>query len=779
MNRPFRSTPRPRAKRSAIAIPLAFPLLWATSALAQTEASTAPLQPPAVVTQQSGLQEVVITAERQSKSLQKTAITVSAISGDDLIKTGVTNVKDLVNSMPSLSVTSAAPSANLSLLGVAGGGSSPAYSDPTVAFNVGGVPIARQFSTTAAFYDLERVEVLKGPQGTLYGRNSVVGAVNLIPAAPTFKREGAASIQIGNYSTANATGMINLPLGDTLAARIALTRNKHDGYLSNGYNDANNYGARIGLLYKPNQDFSVLLRADTFRDRSRGSNVVYLFPNGAAGGRWANPDNPWQAYLPAGCGTPALCPTYASTSGTRVIAPFTNESVVGADGYQHIRQNIYSAELNWKFDAVTLTVIPAYVDTDVAYRNYSSGFRQELTDIIRQSSLEGRLSGKSGALTWLVGAFGFREHQDATNTVFGNGQGGQVSRTPNLVDKSVALFGDATYALSRQWRLSAGLRRTREDKSQDGYLANPGPSSNCPAPAFVYGPDALAPVGGCTIPNGGSLRFTDTSYKVGMEYDIAPRSMLYATVRTGFKAGGLNPGFAPNTYKPEKLKAYEIGAKNRFFDNRLQLNASAFYWDYKDQQVVTVGPLNPVGQTGIPFNVPGWIRGIDLSADWRPTPVDRFNIDLTAADGEYKVYPATGTSSAGFTVAHTDWPRTNLPGVSGNASYQRTFVLNSGDLDARIKTHFESGTWLQVDHLPGSYRDRFALVDLNLTWTPSSSDWSVTAYVDNVADKAVFYGGTNGQVSRGVLYRPAGNANALTASLGAPRTYGLRVSTHF
>ena len=234
-------------------------------------------------------------------------------------------------------------------------------------------------------------------------------------------------------------------------------------------------------------------------------------------------------------------------------------------------------------------------------------------------------------------------------------------------DTSRAVFGQGTYALSDALRLSLGLRYTKEKKTQDGFLLLDGVTCTPAAlagGASVVTPNVDQPVGGCSIPNAGTLNFSSTNFKTGVEYDVGARSMLYANVGTGFKAGGFWPGTAPNTYKPEKLTAYTFGSKNRFLNNTLQANFELFYWDYKDQQISVFTGINPAGQTARPFNVDGFVRGLQTNLTYKLTRDDQLGLDLLNSQGRYKQFPlGTNVLSQSVNNYATDMP---APTACGN-----------------------------------------------------------------------------------------------------------------
>ena len=702
------------------------------------------------------------------------------LSGDALGERGIGNAKDLINAVPGLAVTSTGPSSNLSLRGVGSGGGG-ANTDPTVAFNLDGVNIARQFTTTASFYDLQRVEVLKGPQGTLYGRNATVGAVNVIPNRPSFKSEGSFGLDLGNYRNIGTTGMINVPISDTVAARFAFKTVKRDGFYSNGLNDAKNQAARLGLLFKISPTFSTYFSADYYHDGSKGPSSVFLYPNNTTD-RWQDPSNPWLAFTQSPCGTVALCPTYANTSNAaKPAAEVGVRSVVGSDSFTNNDQYVVKNESVANLGFGTLTFIPAFVRSKIHYSSYTSGYQQKVDDDVNQKSAELRLASNGAEkLSWVAGLFYFNEVQDSTfNTLEASGY--QILRNPNIENTSYAAFGQSTYAISNSVRLTGGLRYTKEIKDQDGYLTLAGYLCTPAALAVgsvVVAPNPLQPRGGCTVPNVGHLSFQSTDFKAGIEYDLGPDSLLYATVSSGFKAGGFWPGLAPNTYQPEKLRAYSFGSKNRFFSNRVQANVELFYWDYKNQGIGLVSGINPAGVAGRTYNTDGYITGAELGLAWRATSADRFTLDLLLQTGKYKAFPLAAATNIVTSYAE-DLPRLNSPHASATASYEHTWYLgNGGSLIANARSHLESSTWLNAGHLPGSARHSYHLSNLSLSYYEPDGKWQVTAYVDNVENVPVVQTGPAGTLSRGVTYRPANN-NSMYAALGAPRTYGIRMSTSF
>lgn len=795
-----------RLKISLLATSALFAIAAGAPALAQTAT------PQTNDDQGAQIEEVVVTAERRANSVQKTAITITAISGETLTREGILSTRDMLDKVPGMDMTFGNPSNFIGLYGLMSSGGT-AYADAVMTYNYAGIPLARQTAAASSLYDVERVEVLKGPQGTLYGKNATVGAMNVIPTRPREDYTANGTITVGNYETLNTTGAVNMPINDRWFSRIAYQTTRRDGYFTNGLDDANNFGVRGSLLYKPNEDVSLLLFTDFYRNRAKGPYFTwryYLSPTQ----EWIDPGNPWFGLSPAGtCSNALLCPSFAHTSAggvnTQTGAGFTDVSpnglgtysVVGQDGYSRADQDIYSAELNWRTPLGNLTVQAAHVDTSIHFLSYSNGLRFSNDTEAYQNTLEARLASDSGGrLKWVLGGFYFYETQDALQNNM-QSTGWAILATPNLVDESYAFFGNTSFAVTPEFRLIGGLRWTNEEKSQDGYTTATavtvpnmaiitsagGTCFTATTTAKVLFKGFYFPTNFCSIPNGGSYQDDRYSWKVGAEWDWRPQSLLYATVSNGFRSGGFTVG-SGNDYRPEVLTSYEIGSKNRFMDGRMQVNASAFYWSYTDQQLSQLRAYFAsgiaVGQTSYPFNVDGNLYGAEVNFQYLLTERDRVGFTALYAKGKYDQTPLL-VSSVGTTVALTNVDRYNLPEWILNATYNHMFDLgDAGELDAGFNAHYESDTLLRLIDapgvVPGDRKDAYFKYDADLTWHPRDRNWTVQAWIKNITNEAVVGIGSSGQVSTPVFYKPTSNPTTIrNASLEPPRTFGVRLTFSF
>lgn len=738
--------------------------------------------------QPTGLEDIVVTAQRRAENLQKVAVAVSAVGNAEILSAGVTDTQGLSRLVPSLQVQPAGGGAVSFYLRGVGTLQQNAFGENAIAFNFGGVYLARPSAPVGAFYDLERVEVVKGPQGTLYGRNATGGAINVLPSRPRLGVLGGdVTLEAANHDALKGQAAVNLPLGETAALRIAGQVIDRSGYLSDGYDDESGEAARVSLLYQPNDVWSALIVADYFHQGGNGVGSVLVpsayIPNAPAiedriGGsdpRSVAALTQWAAALPA----PPFCPGGFIASGC--VAP------PRSDGYNDSTFWGVSATIEARLDLGTLTIIPAYRRSEPDFRFYSAGFLGEISEVDEQTSLEVRFASPDDQrLRYVVGAYYFDEDQDAQN-YFYQGTLSTTRFTPQLSTQSQAVFGQGTFSVTDAFRIVAGARYTHEEKSQSTALA----SGGLPGP--------VSPGLGVAFP--GSLEFSQTTWKIGAEWDVAPQSLLYAHIGTGFKAGGFFVASPPNnTFEPETITAYTIGSKNRFLDNRLQLNAEAFYWDYADQQISFVGgittPSGVIAPGGTTVNAgQATMYGAEIDLRFAATPRDMISANIQYLKAEYDELVYDALSASGGPIrsgcASTDLGRAN-PGVPQNVSrlfridcsgkqainspdwtanfaYEHTFDVGRGfELVAGARTRIEAGRFLAIEYLPEIYQDGFTSSDAFLTLEAPDDRWSVTAFVNNIEDDTVL---------AGAFVRPV--LQTVYANLRPPRTYGVRLTARF
>lgn len=740
-----------------------------------------------------GLTEIVVTAQRREENLQRVGVAVTAVTGDDLIRAGVTQPDDLGKLAPALTVQpSAGSSVSIYLRGV-GAQSGNAYAENAVAFNFNGVYIGRPTAPVGTFYDLERVEIVKGPQGTLYGRNATGGAINVIPRRPTLRDvTGSVELEYGNFDNKRGSAALNLPLGDSVALRVAGQVVDRDGYLSDGTSDERGEAVRASLLIQPSDNWSALFVGDYFHQHGKGQGSLLAPGSGFPAGTGLNGAPPLEDRI--GASDPRSVAFLAAYAATRPAPPFcggfggllTSGCVITPQNDSYLRNNFYGVSVTVEGDLGfgTLTVQPAYRRTETNENGYVPGFKIAKVEKTDQMSVETRLTSNAGQpLRYVLGAFYFWENQRANNFfTLGNLSANRL--TPRLRTESKAVFGQLTYDIGSNFRLIAGGRYT--DETRDAQIRS--------AAGGLPGP-VTPPLG---APAAGHLNFKKFTWKAGVEFDAGPRSLLYANVATGFKSGGFFTSSPPNnTFAPENLTAYTVGTKNRFFDNKLQLNIEAFYWDYRDQQVTFVGGITTgsglISNGGITVNAgQATIYGTELEAVFAPTRLDRFNLNVQYLKGKYDslVFDAfsntgvnirqgctvlssrlanPGVNNARFYTTDCSGQQTiNSPEWTMNAGYQHTFELGSVNLVAGAQTRIESSRYLALTYLPEARQGSYMMSDAFVTLESADHNWSITGYINNIEDAVVL-------ANAGL--KPIIDVNYVT--LRPPRTYGVRLGYRF
>ncbi len=681
----------------------------------------------------TALQEVVVTAQKRAEDVQKIPLAVTPVMGPKLVEQGVTDVRKIGNLVPGIVLGQDFIYTQIDIRGVGANNDAPAL-DPAVAFNIDGVYQARDYGTYGSFYDIDRVEVLRGPQGTLYGRNATGGSINVITNKPVDAFHAALEEELGDYNLVRTFGMVNAPLSDQLAVRLAFQQAKHNGYLTSGFNDQDSIAGRLQALYRPNSDVSLLLAGEIFNDQSNGAHTIIGLP-------YAQPSNPWYDPLPV---------DQARAAG--------GASSNFADWAIH-------AQLDWNLGFATLTEIPAYKHVHVNGTDPVVGVYSK-TDLIDKSySNELRLTSNAATpLKWVIGGYFFREDDYSNSDYFSHSKFfsfDSITINPDIKEVSWAAFGQATYAIQPNLRVTGGLRYSIDTKSATGddktYLSFGGP-------AFLSG----------TVPD----NFPETTWhhldwRVGVDYDLTPQSLVYANVATGYLEGGFNIGsqigLLPN-FVPEKLLAYTVGNKNRFFDDRLQLNWEAFYYDYKDYIVsvyLTAGAA--VGQFAL-FNTPAKIYGGEIEGVFRATPNDTFTANLALLHARYGTFVQTFVSTGLTNLSGKTLEK--APSASIQAGYEHVFELAHGDeIRFGVQTSYSSSYWTLFDQTPGSKQPSYTRTNLVLTYQAPGRRWHVQGYVDNLENAAV--------IATAAPPNTASGGKIPWLHIEAPRTFGARFGVNF
>jgi iron complex outermembrane receptor protein len=743
------------------------------------ETSSAASAPNAKASQ---LPEVVVTAARRQQNLQKAAIPVSVVSGEQLERQGVIDAQDLNKTAPGLALSPSGANTQVYLRGI-GTFAISAFADSAVAFNVDQVYLVFPDELSGNFYDIQRVEVLKGPQGTLYGRNATAGAINVISNKPVLTgAAGDLSLEVGDYGLVRLTGDANLRLNDQLAVRAAFQAVSRNGYFTDGSGDEKSDSVRLQALYKPNSNFSLLIGTDYTHVYGRGEPDAPLGSNATS--------NPWLGPSTATSNAQiALADRLGSGRGAPYGAygPGVDFPLVGDDS--RIESDLFGvrAEANWDLGFASSTAIPAYRHMQ-ENSIVEPGFFFFGDGIGHQESLEVRLSSPAGqTFKWIAGLYALGTGI-VSSTIVDQGVFA-AHQVVNQTGSSYAAFGEGTYSLTSKLRLTAGLRYTDESKAQTGsslltqYVIPQGPFlPPAPLPPFAQNTSFAVT---------GRLNNSNASGRVGAEYDLTNANLLYATVSTGFKAGGLNPDVAPNTYKPEALTAYTFGAKNRFLDGRLQANLELFYWDYRNHQENVLAPINANPQSYAPSVRDigkATLYGENLEIQYLATANDLFSAQIENLNATFNQFvydiasqaaPIPGVQTGcrvtalGAGQSQVDCsgePFTRAPDWTGVLAYQHTFpVANGAAIVAGVNTKITTAYYISTDYIPNALQKAAATTNLNLGYEWGDHRWSVTAYVRNITNIAVATGGFEHPFIPGLVY----------GTISPPRTFSVALTAHF
>ena len=711
--------------------------------------------------------EIVVTAQKKSERLLDVGLAVTSIDSTQLQEARVSQTTDLTGQVPNVDVKQNIPGAQ-AIVTVRGVGLNDFSStnNSTVGVYVDDVFLASFAQMDFNFYDLERVEVLKGPQGTLYGRNSTAGAINVISAAPPLAgNSGQVSLGYGNYSTFEGEGHVNLVASDNLAFRFsAKTVQQDEGYwysrvLKKDLGEQNLLLGRAQMLWTPGASTTVKLKIEG--ERSRSSLGVGKF----------------FGTIPTGVGVtcpnfsnPAVCVDqhgYTDTSKDPFTGDWNHDAPYDVDQWNatlHI-----DSDLGWARLASVTGYIDFkrgfYIDADAAPTT-DAEFDQN--DKVRQFTQELRLSGSAGPAEWLVGAYyswdRVRTHSPGyLDSLFVT----QVLITADQKTTSKAVFGQFKVLLADGLSLTTGLRYTAEDRDYVGGATDTNPygfSFLC----FVAGTCGFPPNPGQHV-----LTFTDDSisdrnwsWRIGLDYKPTDDSLLYVAVARGVKSGGFfngvttaNAALAP--YKPEELTDYEAGWKAQIFDRSMLIDASVFYYDYKNLQTQVFTSVGAVSLIKLGNVDTATVKGLDLNVTWKPISGLTLRAGLGLLDTKLgSFYLAPGTP----VPAGNKLP--NAPDKTFNGSARYEWFL-TGDWTAALQgsAHYSDAVYKEALNNPALAADSYWLFDARAS--VSNGDWDLSVWGKNLGDERYVTQATDDGLGMG--YR----------IFNAPRTFGATVTRNF
>lgn len=704
--------------------------------------------PAATAPDSGGLADIVVTAQRRSENLQRVPIAVVAASGATLKNVGVVTTEQLNVIAPGLNIRTTVGAFQPYIRGI---GTSSSVVENPVALYIDGVYLPQQREGVRELNDIEQVAVLKGPQGTLFGRNSTGGVIQITTRAPSFTPGYELNGRYENYNFVHGDVYATGPMSSTLAYSLSASVS-HQGVgwgkdLGTGhdtYRLDHQYGARAKLLFKPDVDTSVTLIAD-YLDRYAYANSFQPYPGTTFGfDGLARPDGSIAHFGP-------VSSVYDTTAG--------RDSTVGFEG------GGVSLTAEHKFSFAKIVSISAYRHGNGSFSFDNSGVSPTLGFVhaLDQPSISYTqelqiISNPGGQFNWVVGLYYFH-YKNAVNDEqlfrlppFGNTH---IYQQAAETTESVAPFAQFDWRFLDHTTLTAGIRYSHETRDITGTL-NP----NANLAALVPGP-AITPK---------SLEANKPTFRVALNQEVNNDISAYVSFNRGFKSGGFNT-LAPAAagYLPETLNAYEVGIKSQFLDRRVRLNLAGFYYDYTNIQVSQIVAAGQITVNGAKAR----LYGLDVDLQARLTDALRLTGGLSLLNATFTSYPNAPTNlsftGVGAVIGAGDASGKRLPlaqKVSGTAALDYTVPANFGEVQANVTANYNGSYYFEPDNFlrQGAY----VLLNASLKVTLAHSGISLSVFGRNLLDKKVI--------------SQANSQNFLgyqTAYGNAPRTYGISAQYKF
>jgi len=724
------------------------------------------------------LEEVIVTAQHRPENVQDVPIAVSTIGADELAKSDIFDAGSIAARVPGLSYSEFSPGQGLPSMRGISSADDGAGLDNSVSLFLDGVYIGRGAAINFDMFDLERLEVLRGPQGTLFGRNAIGGAISVVSTKPTDEFSAKVGATIGNEGIVRYQGLVSGPLSDSLSGKISVTHREHDGFVRNvllnkDQQDEDQSSFR-GQLRWDLESSEWLLSADYMNDDredmgrtpiiDRAPLTVIMAANGGGGARQT--------------AAPADGYSERQTNGISLQGDVEYDTgiLTSITSFRHAETDWAMASLGapvgvlgLPFDEVMDTIVEDIDTVSQEFRwtstldgnfNYTAGFYYLTEETSRDEQFRVTAPSVGG------GATPFEVTTLSDGSIVGN----EISITENETT-SYAFYGQGTWEFSDEWSLTLGARYTLDEKDYKATAINCGKIAGTEFEGYADCASANGPggIGGSLAIINETFRvapsddWSDFSPKISVEYHPNEDVMIFASASKGFKSGGFAGSQGVQTaastpVDPETAWNYELGIKSDLMDNTLRLNATAFYTDYEDLQIVRFGRVNesdPFG-TFLTTNVgEAEITGVEVEFVWMLT--ENFEISGNHA--------YLDTEANDFLINGVDLSGTHLRQAPRNSSsilLNYNFVIDSGSLDFRLGySHTDRQITDYLDQRTAI--DEVGLFDGRIGWRSNDENWDVSLWGKNLKD--VDYIAHSYTVGPGII-----------GSWGAPRTVGLSVS---
>jgi iron complex outermembrane receptor protein len=726
----------------------------ASGAQAQTNAPVAGAD-DAQASDASGVAEIVVTAQKQAQNIQDVPIAITAVTGQALEDTQVRNVLDLTNTLPNVQINSFSNSPDSAVFTIRGIGVNDAdpYVGTTVSVVVDGVVVGVNTAALLTLFDVERVEVLRGPQGTLFGANTTGGVINVVTKQPTGEFGGEAQMVVGNFGQIEANATLNFPLGENLAGKVSVLHNSNNGYFRN-YLDNERLGAQNitsvrGYLKYDGGDYDATLIGEYTASRNDSQTGILI----------------------AGPGDLFFVPGQTDD-------PFAFRRGQSADQRNSNDRDTYSLTLTQNLDTSvgTLTSITNYRTFDTLLFSDDDAVTPVLLQTRRalehsQFSQELRnLVDVTDTTRLIVGAFYFQQEYflDQGTKLDGFLPGLGQPQTQDQENWSASVFAQAYQELTPELTLQAGIRYSHEKTEAISTTAN---SINLAGGPAQFD-DPIIP-GSLTVASG-KESWDNVGWKVGLDYKASDDLLLYGYYARGFKSGGFTGRIVVaediGPFDPEEVDTFEIGFKSDLLDRRLRINAAAFLNEYKNQQVVE-NLTFPSGANSATITNAGRSQTKGFEIEATAVPVDGLTLTGSVAylDAKFKEYNTRVLDGSGslVPVSFAGNRLTNSPKWNAAFGFNWKGEVGPGELQLGGQYSYTSSKFTSFTNLPVELVPSVELVNAFASYTPDGTELTVGLWARNLFDERFFNQKLN-LTGIGTL-----------ASLGAPRTFGVDLRYRF
>ncbi len=703
------------------------------------------------------LQEIIVTAQKREQNLQDVGTSITAFNAEALSKLGFSSVTDIAMQVPGMQFNQFSPDLTVfNIRGVAQNdfsdheeGPVAVYSDEAYVSSLGAI--------AGSMFDLERVEVLRGPQGTLFGRNATGGLIQYVSQKPTDEPSQFVSVTAGSFGELDTEGYVNGPLSNAVDARFSFATDYHGNIVQNrigeGSEDLKQYAARLQFLFKLNDDAQLLVKLHGVTNPTLTGTGYTWSP------AFPNPQTGLGATVPPNVNLWGTCPGcdvggYKNTGG-----PFNQ-----AFNYpQYFDRTVYGStvRLDWQLGhGMALTSVTDFLHLDKGYGEDSDvspnpTLNYNTWQSFHQFSEELRVSGQAGSVKWVTGLFFLdMDTKDWANLIFGGPLADYGTSGPyfSLKTLTYAPFVQAEWSINDSWTAIIGARYTHDEKIYQYSLTSP--FGSLPP---IYEFDTT------TNPGLADQTYNLPSWKGELDYKVTPDSLLYASVNRGAKGGGFNaplslPINSPSDipFRPEQLTDYEFGEKTTFWGGKARVNAGVFYYDYKDYQAFLYS-----GVSEFVNNFPATVKGGELELSLLPTKWLNLQVGVSGLDAIIKnVVLPTGLVTNRIMPQAPKWSMNLL------ARYQWQALNSTWWVQGDSKT--DTSMYYEAFNAPDDYQPGKTYANARVGFTSSDSKLEITAWCNNVTNK---------------IYRVYSNdASSLgydALVLAPPRWYGVTVGYHF